>query len=146
MTVAAMESTMRITSSTRLALAAEVYRHYREVIEHSADLDLDEAPRISADLVYLLGAIVTGGICEWPENRPLVQLLQLQFRREAGAAGERHPVWTFLKLTPAECCGGEVEMVECKFCHGAIVQTLGHRHGQGWVGECCWDERLRSTE
>lgn len=39
------------------------------------------------------------------------------------------------------------EMVECKFCHLGCGKLTAHRHGDGWVGnECCWDERLRSSE
>jgi hypothetical protein len=36
--------------------------------------------------------------------------------------------------------------VYCKFCHGAVTEIGAHRHDGGWVGECCWDERLRATE
>jgi len=36
--------------------------------------------------------------------------------------------------------------VYCKFCHGAVSAAGAHRHDGGYVGECCWDERLRTTE
>ncbi len=34
--------------------------------------------------------------------------------------------------------------VYCKFC-GKEAEDA-HRHDGGWVGACCWDERLRATE
>lgn len=39
-----------------------------------------------------------------------------------------------------------VPMVSCKFCGKAIPNADAYMHQSGWVGECCWDERLRSTE
>jgi hypothetical protein len=37
--------------------------------------------------------------------------------------------------------------VLCKFCHKDVPMATAHAHDGGWVGdECCWDERLRSTE
>jgi hypothetical protein len=40
----------------------------------------------------------------------------------------------------------ETRTVYCKFCHEAVSEVGAHRHDGGWVGDCCWDERLRSTE
>jgi hypothetical protein len=35
----------------------------------------------------------------------------------------------------------------CGLCDQPINSRTAHRHGSlGWVGECCWDERLRATE
>lgn len=35
----------------------------------------------------------------------------------------------------------------CKFCHKKINPDLAHRHDGEYVGdECCWDEKLRSSE
>lgn len=35
----------------------------------------------------------------------------------------------------------------CSFCHKPIDPTTAHRHNGSYVGdECCWDERLRTTE
>jgi hypothetical protein len=44
--------------------------------------------------------------------------------------------------------GTTEEKVEtCKFCGHHCRASTAHRHDGGWVGdECCWDERLRSTE
>jgi hypothetical protein len=37
--------------------------------------------------------------------------------------------------------------VRCKFCGNRARAEEAHLHDEGWVGdECCWDERLRSTE
>ena len=36
--------------------------------------------------------------------------------------------------------------VTCKLCKKDADAKTAHRHGDGWVGECCWDERLRSSE
>jgi len=39
------------------------------------------------------------------------------------------------------------ETVLCKFCHKQVGKLTAHEHDSGWVGhECCWDERLRSSE
>jgi hypothetical protein len=41
----------------------------------------------------------------------------------------------------------EEEAVLCKFCRHQVPARTAHLHQGGWVGdECCWDERLRSTE
>lgn len=36
--------------------------------------------------------------------------------------------------------------VTCKFCGHEATERQAHRHDGGWVGPCCWDERLRATE
>lgn len=38
------------------------------------------------------------------------------------------------------------DTLECKFCHKGIPAEGAYMHQNGWVGDCCWDERLRSTE
>lgn len=39
------------------------------------------------------------------------------------------------------------ETVMCKFCFGQCKAETAHFHQGQWVGdECCWDERLRTTE
>lgn len=41
----------------------------------------------------------------------------------------------------------EVESVNCKFCHKSVPIKTAHLHDGGYVGDdCCWDERLRSSE
>lgn len=47
---------------------------------------------------------------------------------------------------PVEESPPDVRTVPCKFCCQPVVTTDAYRHNCGWVGECCWDERLRSTE
>jgi len=34
----------------------------------------------------------------------------------------------------------------CKFCKKPIDPKEAHLHMGSYVGECCWDERLRITE
>ncbi|MFJ9381847.1 hypothetical protein [Streptomyces sp. NPDC101455] len=41
--------------------------------------------------------------------------------------------------------GIDAEMETCKMCWKAILLDTAHRHDNGWVGACCWDERLRMT-
>lgn len=36
--------------------------------------------------------------------------------------------------------------VACKFCGHEAHAHQAHRHEGGWVGPCCWEERLRATE
>ncbi|MGW3928736.1 hypothetical protein ACWECC_11600 [Streptomyces microflavus] len=41
--------------------------------------------------------------------------------------------------------GVEVELETCKICRKEILLATAHRHDNGSVGSCCWDERLRMT-
>lgn len=36
--------------------------------------------------------------------------------------------------------------VTCEFCGLEAHARQAHRHGAGWVGPCCWDERLHASE
>jgi hypothetical protein len=36
--------------------------------------------------------------------------------------------------------------VRCALCGEEADSRDAHRHGPGFIGECCWDERLRATE
>jgi predicted nucleotidyltransferase len=39
------------------------------------------------------------------------------------------------------------DQVLCRFCQRPSPARTAHRYQGGWVGdECCWDERLRSSE
>lgn len=41
----------------------------------------------------------------------------------------------------------ETPTVECKFCGEQVPAATAHMHQGSYVGDdCCWDERLRSTE
>jgi len=59
-----------------------------------------------------------------------------------------------VKLTGTEILdaeGAEVEVEEeetttCKFCRKETPVKTAHLHQGEYVGECCWDERLRVTE
>ena len=36
--------------------------------------------------------------------------------------------------------------VACKLCGRDVHERQAHRHDSGWIGPCCWDERLCATE
>jgi len=40
----------------------------------------------------------------------------------------------------------EPETVTCCFCKRQTSVSTAHLHQDTWVGECCWDERLKTTE
>jgi hypothetical protein len=56
-----------------------------------------EDDRIGADLAYLLGAILKGNQCEWPEDRPLVRLLREHFPPQ-------HALWQYIEVEEEEPC------------------------------------------
>lgn len=37
-------------------------------------------------------------------------------------------------------------VVTCKLCHEECPAETAHLHQGEWVGECCWDPRLKVTE
>ena len=41
---------------------------------------------------------------------------------------------------------GTAERVECSVCGADAFKRIAHRHGEGWVCDNCWDERLRASE
>lgn len=48
-----------------------------------------------------------------------------------------------------ECCQEKLAFqptVICKFCLQDAPSKTAHLHQEQYVGECCWDERLRSSE
>lgn len=39
------------------------------------------------------------------------------------------------------------ETVKCRYCGEQVPVATAHQHDGDWIGdECCWDERLRSSE
>ena len=41
----------------------------------------------------------------------------------------------------------QLELVMCELCKSMVPRVTAHMHQNGWIGdECCWDERLRTTE
>jgi hypothetical protein len=70
-----------------------------------ADTETFEAEDgLGADFGYLVGAIVTGGYCEWPKDRPIVLRLSWLLT-------PRHPVWEYIKVS-ADWSGPPSEPVE----------------------------------
>ena len=41
--------------------------------------------------------------------------------------------------------GIDAELETCKMCRKEILLAAAQRHDSGWVGSCCWDDRLRMT-
>jgi len=40
----------------------------------------------------------------------------------------------------------EYPTVICKFCNSEILTKTAHLHQGQYIGDCCWDERLKITE
>ena len=38
------------------------------------------------------------------------------------------------------------ETATCSLCGKPVLACLAHLHQGVWIGDCCWDERLRVTE
>jgi len=74
---------------------------------------------------------------------PRVTKAQMMFYLDAFEAGFEEAMRT---ITPPTKIYG-VMTVTCKLCGKETSSKTAHRHDVGWVGDdCCWDERLRSTE
>lgn len=39
-----------------------------------------------------------------------------------------------------------MDMIECTICREDAPASSAHLHGNGWIGECCWDDRLHASE
>jgi len=53
----------------------------------------------------------------------------------------------FLERAADEEDPEDEDYVTCKFCRKRVPAATAHLHWGEWVGdECCWDERLKSTE
>jgi hypothetical protein len=68
----------------RMHLAIQVYDL---VFQESDSFEMAD---VGADLAYLLGAILKGTQCEWPHDRPIVQLLHEHM--------ELSPVWNYITI------------------------------------------------
>lgn len=42
--------------------------------------------------------------------------------------------------------GGLPETVACSVCGNKTPADTAHLHQEKWIGECCWDERLKASE
>jgi rfaE bifunctional protein nucleotidyltransferase chain/domain len=55
-----------------------------------------EEEQVGADLAYLLNAIASGGgVCEWPEDRPIVKLLRKGKPKD-------HEIWCYIEIEKEE--------------------------------------------
>jgi hypothetical protein len=64
-----------------------------------------------------------------------------------------HPIAALLRLAgrdvhdgPESGAGDRPEHVLCLFCQQQAPAATAHPYMGGWVGECCWDKRLRSSQ
>jgi hypothetical protein len=69
---------------------------YEYVNDNTTTFELDDM--IGPDLAYLLGAMMKGWPCQWPENRPLVRLLRARY-------GPGHEVWKFIDVEKSPAGG-----------------------------------------
>lgn len=42
--------------------------------------------------------------------------------------------------------GPDVPTVPCGLCHRPTAKATAHRHQSEWIGDCCWDDRLKASE
>lgn len=43
-------------------------------------------------------------------------------------------------------CGKKTAKVKCYVCKERADALTAHLHDGKWIGECCWDDRLKSSE
>jgi hypothetical protein len=60
-----------LTPRERLALIGSIYDY---VVHETSSLEHDDM--LGPDLAYLMGAIIHSSSCEWPADRPIIQMLQ----------------------------------------------------------------------
>jgi hypothetical protein len=97
-----------------------------------------------------------------PDEPWRFQRLMKQTDSTGTATGSHEPP----PATPTECTSGRAgyldtcmpgahrppcplatgRAVRCKLCRQRVPRATALRHGRGWVGECCWDERLRASQ
>jgi len=65
---------MPMTTAQRLDLLREVYN----VVAGSVE-SFEHDDEVGPDLAYLLGAILNGTACTWPEGRAIVAILRVHF-------------------------------------------------------------------
>lgn len=53
---------------------------------------------------------------------------------------------TCMRLTAKKAQKRHNTRVRCNLCKNLVPRKDAHRHQGKWIGECCWDERLRSSE
>jgi hypothetical protein len=76
--------------------------------------------------------------CEWLDDDPEVEAFS---DLEPELDSER------LQDIVEEALGSlNCELVECCFCERTIPVVTAHQHQSRWIGDECWDERLRGSE
>jgi rfaE bifunctional protein nucleotidyltransferase chain/domain len=74
---------------TRLKLIADISAFLYESTESF------EVEQVGADMAYLLSAIASGVVCEWPEDRPIVALLRKGKSKD-------HEIWRYIEIEKEE--------------------------------------------
>lgn len=96
--------------------------------------------------VYLYAEIDSG------DRTWTVMVPEVLFNPDWSDSDRVHIIAKNLELTPQEaarrlCDAHLVDTVLCQLCLKQAPAETAHRHSGGYVGdECCWDERLRSSE
>jgi hypothetical protein len=75
-----------VTTNDRIDLLREVYNAVVGSVESFEHDDM-----VGPDLAYLLGSLLNGTVCEWPERRAIVTILRTHF-----PAG--HAVYRFINV------------------------------------------------
>jgi hypothetical protein len=98
---------------------------------------------------------IVGGSVENVYQSGRIEVIYLDVDELRGSQERLARKWSEVDDLPAEVRGQarqvlidlDIELVECKFCHQPTPAHTAHRHEYGWVGDdCCWDERLRSSQ
>jgi hypothetical protein len=80
---------MKMKSQDNDRLVAAMREVYEQV--YAAVGSFEEGDRVGPDLAYLLGAMLKGTRCQWPADRPLLNILRPLF-----APG--HAVWVHIDI------------------------------------------------
>lgn len=73
-----------VAEPDKLRLLRELYDYLYHAVE-----SFESEDHIGADLAYLLGAILTDSMCQWPRNRPILYFLR-------AGCDEDHKVWDYI--------------------------------------------------
>jgi hypothetical protein len=107
-----------------------------ETLRFEVSFTLEMTPKFHGSPVY-----------EW-SDRELAQQLHLWIPQ--GTLLYDHRLLNVKVQKPCECGGCRLRRMDkiiCALCGEPAPAVTAHLHAMGWVGDdCCWDERLRSTE
>ena len=79
--------------------------------------------------------------------RVIQSALWLAGRDMAGRGADRNDNEEYRLVRDLHRQSQRADRVTCAICHRACCAETAHLHTGQWIGdECCWDERLRSSE